>query len=118
MLRKKNRKVIDQIKFVNIAELVPKDHLLRAIEASIDFEFIYAEVKDLYSENHGRSSIDPVILIKLIMLQALFGIRSMRQTIKEVEVNLAYRWFFGLRTAGGGSPFFNLCRRYSIYSKM
>lgn len=95
MLNKKDRKAVDQVEFVSIDALVPKNHLLRAIEASIDFEFIYDEVKDLYSENHGRPSIDPVVLIKLIMLQALYGIRSMRQTIQEVEVNIAYRWFLG-----------------------
>jgi len=95
VLNKKDRKAVDQVEFVSIDALVPKNHLLRAIEASIDFEFIYDEVKDLYSENHGRPSIDPVVLIKLIMLQALYGIRSMRQTIQEVEVNIAYRWFLG-----------------------
>lgn len=95
MLSKKDRRAVNQVEFVSIDALVPKNHLLRAIEASIDFEFIYDEVKDLYSENHGRPSIDPVVLIKLLMLQALFGIRSMRQIIQEVEVNIAYRWFLG-----------------------
>ncbi|GAB6156840.1 IS1182 family transposase [Desulfotomaculum varum] len=95
MLKKKNRAIINQVEFVSISDLVPKDHLLRAVEESIDFDFIYDEVKDLYSENTGRPSIDPVVLIKLLMLQALYGIRSMRQTIKEVEVNVAYRWFLG-----------------------
>jgi len=83
------------VEFVSISALVPDDHILRAVDASIDFDFIYDEVKDLYSENNGRPSIDPVVLIKLITLQVLFGIRSMRQTIQEVEVNLAYRWFLG-----------------------
>ena len=83
------------MELISIEELVPRDHLLRAIEDSIDFSFIYNEVKDLYSETYGRPSIDPVVLIKLLLLQALYGIRSMRQTIKEVEVNVAYRWFLG-----------------------
>jgi transposase len=95
VLKKKNRTITDQVEFVSISDLIPKDHLLQAIDASIDFDFIYDEVKELYSENQGRPSIDPVVLIKLIMLQSLFGIRSMRQTIKEVEVNIAYRWFLG-----------------------
>jgi transposase len=51
-------------------------------------------VKDVYSEV-GRPSIDPVILIKLIFIQYTFGIRSMRQTIAEVETNMVYRWFLG-----------------------
>jgi len=95
MLRKKNRDIVNQVEFVSIETLVPEDHILRAIEKSINFDFIYEEVKDLYSENNGRPSIDPVVLIKLLMLQVIFGIKSMRQTIKEVEVNIAYRWFLG-----------------------
>ncbi|TYP49250.1 transposase, partial [Thermosediminibacter litoriperuensis] len=77
MLTKKNREIIEQVELVSIDSLVPQDHLLRAVEESIDFNFIYDEVKDLYSENTGRPSIDPVVLIKLLMLQALYGIRSM-----------------------------------------
>ncbi|SHE90247.1 hypothetical protein SAMN02745133_01373, partial [Desulforamulus putei DSM 12395] len=69
MLKKKNRAITNQVEFVSISDLVPKDHLLRAVEESIDFDFIYDEVKDLYSENIGRPSIDPVVLIKLLMLQ-------------------------------------------------
>ncbi|MDN5363827.1 MAG: hypothetical protein PWQ91_888 [Eubacteriales bacterium] len=95
MLRKKNREIVNQFEFISIESLVPEDHLLRDIEKSINFDFIYDEVKDLYSENTGRPSIGPVVLIKLLMLQALFGIRSMRQTIGEAEVNVAYRWFLG-----------------------
>jgi transposase len=95
VLKKKNRRITDQVEFVCVSALVPEDHLVRAVNDSIDFDFIYDEVKDLYSENNGRPSIDPVVLIKLIMLQPLFGIRSMRQTIKEAEVNIAYRWFLG-----------------------
>lgn len=95
MLKKKNRIIVDQVEFVCLSDLVPEDHLLRAVEASIDFSFIYDEVKDLYSESHGRPSVDPVVLIKLLMLQALYGIKSMRQTISDAEVNIAYRWFLG-----------------------
>lgn len=95
MLKKKDRTVTNQIEFVCIGDLVPPEHLLRVIEESIDFHFIYDEVKELYCENNGRPSIDPVVLIKLIMIQALYGIRSMRQTIKDAEVNVAYRWFLG-----------------------
>src|SRR5690554_6006538 len=95
MLKKKNRKILNQMEFVSIEDFVPKDHLLRVIEESISFDFIYEEVKDLYSETAGRPSIDPVVLIKLLMLQSLYGIRSMRQTVSEAEVNIAYRWFLG-----------------------
>lgn len=95
MLKKKNRQITNQVEFISIDQLVPEDHLLRAVDASIDFDFIYDEVKKMYSQDTGRPSIDPVVLIKLIMLQVLYGIKSMRQTIREAEVNLAYRWFLG-----------------------
>jgi len=95
LLSKKDRNSIRQFELTCIDELVPENHLLRAIERSIDFNFIYDEVKDLYSEDHGRPSVDPVVLIKLLMLQALYGIKSMRQTVEEAQVNVAYRWFLG-----------------------
>jgi transposase len=80
---------------LSIEELVPKDHLLRDIDRAISFDFIYDLVEDLYCLDNGRPSIDPVVLIKIILIKYLFGIRSIRQTIKEIEVNMAYRWFLG-----------------------
>jgi transposase len=93
---KKNRASQKQIQFLCLEDLVPEDHLLRQIDRAIDFGFIYEEVKGLYSEiEWGKPGIDPVSLFKIVMIQYLFGIRSMRQTIKEIEVNTAYRWFIG-----------------------
>ncbi len=80
---------------IDIESLVPKDHLVRMVDQAIDFEFIRDIVKDYYSEEKGRPSIDPVVLFKIVFIQFLFGIRSMRQTIKEINVNVAYRWFIG-----------------------
>lgn len=96
MYRKKDKNSQREIKMFCIEDLVPEGHILRAIEASIDFDFIYDEVKGLYKEAEwGKPGIDPVSLFKIVMIQYLFGIRSMRQTIKEIEVNMAYRWFIG-----------------------
>lgn len=83
-----------QIEFNSVDALVPKDHLVRKIDKAIDFNFIYDEVAELYSAS-GAPSIDPVVLIKIVLIQYLFGIPSMRQTIREIEVNIAYRWFIG-----------------------
>lgn len=94
MLSKHNPIQRDQIEMIALDELVPADHLVRKIEAAIDFSFVYDLVKDMYSEV-GRPSIDPVILIKLTFIQYTFGIRSMRQTIEELKTNMAYRWFLG-----------------------
>ena len=50
---------------------------------------------DIYCEDNGRPSCDPVVLFKLVLIQHLFGIRSLRQTLRNAEVNVAYRWFLG-----------------------
>ncbi|WP_257676522.1 transposase, partial [Clostridium felsineum] len=94
MLTKRGKELRSQIELNSLEDLVPKDHLLRKIDESIDFNFIYDEVSELYSD-FGRPSIDPVVLIKIVLVQYLFGIPSMRQTIREIQVNIAYRWFLG-----------------------
>ena len=88
-----NRK---QVKIVSMDDLIPNDHLLRIIDKAIDWSFIYNLVADKYSPDTGRPSIDPVTLIKIPLIQYLYGIKSMRQTMKEIEVNIAYRWFLNL----------------------
>ena len=96
MMTQNTDKKRDQIQMFCMDDLVPKDHLLRLIDQAIDWSFIYELVEDKYCSDNGRPSIDPVILIKIPFIQYLYGIRSMRQTIKEIEVNVAYRWFLGL----------------------
>ncbi|MCI1956348.1 MAG: transposase, partial [Oscillospiraceae bacterium] len=86
MLNQKGEDSREQIGFYCMEDLVPQDHLLRKIEKAINFSFIYDLVKDKYSEDAGRPSIDPVVLFKIVFIQYLFGIRSMRQTIKDIEV--------------------------------
>jgi len=84
----------EQLEILTIEQLVPANHLVRKLDAAIDFSFIYPLVENLYAQ-FGRPSIDPVVLFKMAMIQYVFGIRSMRQTIKEIETNVAYRWFLG-----------------------
>lgn len=86
----------EQMQIFCMDDLVPPNHLLRLIDKAIDWNFIYDLVQDKYSLDAGRPSMDPVMLIKIPFIQYLYGIRSMRQTIKEIEVNVAYRWFLGL----------------------
>lgn len=95
MLRKQDMTHRDQVEIISLEQLVPSDHLVRKIDQVINFEFIYDKVSKLYSEDAGRPSLDPVVLFKIAFIQYLFGIRSMRQTIKEIETNIAYRWFLG-----------------------
>lgn len=84
-----------ETKIVCLEDLVPRDHLLRKIEKAVDFEDIYPMVEPYYCEDNGRPAVDPVVLVKIVLIWHLFGIRSLRQTLKDVAVNLAYRWFLG-----------------------
>ena len=70
--------------------------MLRLIDKAINWNFIYDLVEEKYCPDNGRPSMDPVMLIKIPFIQYLYGIKSMRQTMKEIEVNVAYRWFLGL----------------------
>ena len=79
-----NFKPIDNRKKVEVScleDLVPKNHILRKVDRVIDFGFIYPLVEPLYCKDNGRPSVDPVVLFKIVLIQYLFGIRSMRQTI-------------------------------------
>jgi len=82
--------------FVCLDELVPNDHLVRKIEKAIDFSFIHPLVEDLYCSDNGRPPIDPTMFFKILFLGYLFGVRSERQLMREIQVNVAYRWFLGL----------------------
>jgi transposase len=85
------------LEMVTLEGLVPRDHLLRKIEAAIDFSFIHERVEGLYCPDNGRPALDPTLMFKALFVGYLFGIRSERQLVREIEVNVAYRWFLGLR---------------------
>ncbi|WP_139070854.1 transposase, partial [Paenibacillus sp. KS1] len=69
---------------------------LRKVDKYIDFSFIDKKVRPLYCADNGRPAIDPVVLFKMIFLGYFYGIRSERQLEREIQTNLAYRWFLGL----------------------
>ncbi|WP_259780683.1 IS1182 family transposase [Aestuariispira ectoiniformans] len=85
-----------RLEMVTLEGLVPADHLLRKIDAVIDFSFIHDRVAGLYCADNGRPALDPVMLFKALFIGYLFGIRSERQLVREIEVNVAYRWFLRL----------------------
>ena len=85
----------DCIILKTIDELVPQEHLVRKLDAAINLKFIEDEVEDLYSA-FGKPSIPPLVLFKLLIINYMFGINSMRKTCEECEVNLAYRWYLGI----------------------
>ncbi len=88
--------VQSEIILYTLEDLVPQNSLFRKIDKYIDFTFIYDKVKDLYCEDNGRPSIDPVVLFKLVFIQALDGLKSMRKTCEKIKVDLEYRWFLGI----------------------
>jgi len=76
-------------------EVVPDDHLVHAIAAVLDLSWVHAEFASYYPKI-GRPSIDPVLMIRMLIVGYVFAIRSERALCREVQVNLAYRWFCGL----------------------
>ena len=86
---------------VTLDSLVPKDHLLRKIDAVIDFSFIHERVAGLYCPDNGRPPLDPTLMFKALFIGYLFGVRSERQLVREIEVNVAYRWFLRLKLTDG-----------------
>lgn len=80
---------------VLMEDLVPKGHFLRKLDTAIDFSFIYEIMRPVYSDI-GRPSVDPVILVKMLIIGYLYGIDSERKLVEEITVNIAYRWFLGL----------------------
>jgi len=85
----------DVVEFINTDMMVPSNHLLRKVDMAVDFTRIYEFVEHLYSPDNGRPSVDPVVLFKIVLLQHLFGISSLRRTLQEIEMNIGYRWFLG-----------------------
>lgn len=75
--------------------LVPQDHLLRKIEKVMDYEWLYERLSPYYCHDNGRPGTDPVVLIKMVLIQHLFGIPSLRQTHQRIQDTLSYRWFLG-----------------------
>ena len=75
-----------------VEDHVPADHLLRKIDLLLDFDALRSEFTALYSHT-GRPSIDPELMIRMLLVGYLYGVRSERRLVEEVHLNLAYRWF-------------------------
>jgi len=81
--------------YFRLEDQVPENHLLRLIDQHISFEFVREQLKDSYSEN-GRPSIDPELLLRILLVGYLYGITSERKLVEELRMHLAWRWFTGL----------------------
>ena len=105
-----NREVQSELMMLTMEEIIPEKSLFRKIDKAIDFTFIYEAVKELYCLDNGRPSLDPVVLFKLVFIQTLDGIKSMRKTCEKIEVDAEYRWFLGI-------PFGEKTPHFSTFSK-
>ena len=103
----------EQIQMFCMDDMVPQDHLLRIIDKAIDWNFIYDLVVDKYSLDNGRPSMDPVMLIKLPFIQYLYGIRSMRQTVKRNRSKCSLSMVSRFRNDGQGSTFLYFWKNYT-----
>jgi transposase len=74
---------------------VPDDHLIRQIAATLDLSWVHSELAPFYPKI-GRPSIDPVLMVRMLVIGYVFALRSERALCRDVQVNLAYRWFCGL----------------------
>ena len=79
----------------SLEDHVPQNHLLRSIDRFVDLSDLRAYLSDFYSHT-GRPSVDPELLIRMLLVGYCFGIRSERRLCEEVHLNLAYRWFYRL----------------------
>jgi transposase len=81
--------------YFRLEDQVPENHLLRLIDRHISFEFVREQLKDSYSET-GRPSIDPELLLRMLLIGYLYGVTSERKLVEELRMHLAWRWFTGL----------------------
>lgn len=81
----------------SLEAFVPKDHYLRRLDRVLDLSFVHEAVRDRYCQDNGRPSVDPEVVIRLFLLQAVEGIASVRRLMQRVHVDLSYRWFIGYR---------------------
>ena len=81
---------------VTIEDPMPQGHFLRKLEAALDLSFVYEETARLYSRKFGRPSIDPVIIVKYLLVSFLYGIPSERQIEQRIQTDIALRWYLGL----------------------
>lgn len=85
-----------KLHIVTIEDLMPQKHFLRKVESVLDLSFIQAETSHLYSRRYDRPPIDPVVLVKYLLVGYLYGIPSERQIEQRIQTDVALRWYLGL----------------------
>lgn len=85
---------------VTIEDLVPPERFLKKLEKTQELSFVYGETEKLYSKQYGRLPIDPVVLVKYLLVGYLYGIPSERQIEQCIQTDVALRWYLGLDLFG------------------
>lgn len=85
-----------KLHMVTMEDLMPQEHFLRKLESMLDLSFVYGETRHLYSQKYGRPPIDPVVLVKSLLVGYLYGIPSERQIEQRIQTDVALRWYLGL----------------------
>lgn len=81
----------------SLESYIPADYHLRRLNKVLDLSFVHEAVRERYCQDNGRPSIDPEVIIRLFLLQAIEGISHVRELMRQVQLNLGYRWFIGYR---------------------
>lgn len=85
-----------KLHMVMIEHLVPEGHFLRKLEETLDLGFVYEETAHLYSRQYGRPPIDPVVLVKYLLVGFLYVIPSEHQIEQRIQTDVALQWYVGL----------------------
>lgn len=85
-----------KLHMVTIEDLVPADHFLRKLASALDLSFVYEETAHMYCRRYGRPPIDPVVLVKYLLVGYLYGIPSERQIEERISDSIALRWYLGI----------------------
>lgn len=85
-----------KLHMITIEDLVPRNHFLRKLEDALDLTFVNEESACLYSRKYGRPPIDPVMIVKYLLVGFLYGIPSERQIEQRIQTDVALRWYLGL----------------------
>ena len=95
MQNKRERRQQQMTLLPPLESFVPSDHYLRRLNRVLDLEFVHEVVRDFYCQDNGRPSIDPEVIIRLFLIQAIEGIPHVRGLMRQVQMHIGYRWFIG-----------------------
>jgi transposase len=95
MQTKKDQSQTGMMLLPPLETIIPDDHPLRCLNGVLDLSFVHEAVREHYCQDNGRPSVDPEVIIRLFLIQAIDGIPRVRELMRQVQVNIAYRWFIG-----------------------